>query len=418
MEKEYNRKEAIFRHLSGEPVARICRDLSVSRKWFYKWWCCYQTDKEDWYQDKSRAPKTIPNKIDQAMEQLILSVRDNLEKTPYAQKGAATIAWRINKLGYTPPPSWTINRVLKRNGRIHPETKKERKRGRTNYPYFIEAYHAGHIHQADLVGPRYIRGDGRLYAFNTIDVFSHEGFSVVVRSKDCDTMIQAIVDTWKHLGVPIILQLDNELSFRGSNRYPHSLGKVIKLCLTMNVELVFIPPAEPWRNGMIERFNNTFDKRFYRTEQFKDCEHLRNSLRQFIEYHNANHIYSANGGKTPSQVLNSVAIKPEKLTPNYQLPDELNIPYEGYIHLIRLIRSDLKLNVWGELFSMPKKVMYEYVRATIYTEYHLLNVFLGDELVAQFEYTLPTLNQWDPQDLIRELFEHMQAFGINIKSDE
>jgi hypothetical protein len=29
-----------------------------------------------------------------------------------------------------------------------------------------------------------------------------------------------------------------------------------------------IPFAEPWRNGVVEHFNDVFDKRFFRTEPF------------------------------------------------------------------------------------------------------------------------------------------------------
>ena len=93
----------------------------------------------------------------------------------------------------------------------------------TQYPYFIESFYPGHIHQADLVGPRYIKGDGRFYVLNTIDLFSHASHGVPIRSKDDDAVVLALLDTWKSLGVPEFLQVDNELCFRGSNRYPHSL---------------------------------------------------------------------------------------------------------------------------------------------------------------------------------------------------
>lgn len=403
MEKEKIRKEAIHHHLSGKPIAAICRMFGVSRKWFYKWWSRYQTGEEHWYKDKSSAPKTIPNKIETSMEQLILSVRDKLENTRYTQIGASAIAWNIKNLDKEPPPSWTINRVLKRNGCIQEKSPKEKREKETSYPYFSEAYYPGHIHQSDLVGPRYIKGDGRFYAFNTMDIFSHNVYSTTIRSKDDDSIVLALIDTWKTLGIPEYLIIDNELSFRGSNRYPHSLGKVIKLCLSMHVQPVFIPPGEPWRNGTIERFNDTFDKRFYRTERFRNYEHLQMSLKRFIDFHNTNHIYTVNRRKTPQQIIENEKIKPNKLDPDYRLPEVLDIPYEGYIHLVRFIRSDLKLNIWGETFSMPKEVMYEYVRATIFTEFHLLNVFLVDNLITQFEYRLPTLNQEALQILLEEI---------------
>ena len=418
MEKEKIRKEAIHHHLSGKSIAAICREFGVSRKWFYKWRARYQTGEENWYKDESRAPKTIPNKIEPSMEQLILSVRDKLENTQYAQIGASAIAWSIKNLGKEPPPSWTINRVLKRNGRIQEKSSKEKREKETSYPYFTEAYYPGHIHQSDLVGPRYIKGDGRFYAFNTIDIFSHNIYSTPIRSKDDDSIVLALIDTWKNLEVPEYLIIDNELSFRGSNRYPHSLGKVIKLCLSMHVQPVFIPPGEPWRNGTVERFNCTFDKRFYRTERFMNYEHLQTSLKQFVNFHNKNHIYTVNRGKTPSQIIENEKIKSNKLNQDYRLPDVFDIPYEGYIHLLRLIRSDLKLNIWGETFSMPKEVMYEYVRATIFTELHLLKVFLVDKLITQFEYRLPTLNQENLQVLSKEMDLYLTKLKTHVRGSK
>lgn len=416
MELEKLRKEAIRRHLAGESITIICHKLNVSRKWFYKWWNRYKSGNEFWFQDKPKLPKKIPNKINTTMEQLIISIRDELEKTKYAQKGASAIAWQIQKLGHTPPPYWTINRVLKRNSRIKTKPCKKVKKGNFSYPYFTEAYYPGHIHQADLIGPRYIKGDGRFYVFNTIDIFSHSTHSIPIRSKDDESIVFALIDTWKELGIPEFLQIDNELSFRGSNRYPHSLGKVLKLCLSMNIQPVFIPSGEPWRNGIIEHFNDTFDQKFYRTEKFKNYEHLQSSLKNFLKFHNANHIYSANGGKSPQQVLESEPIKSIKLTPEYVLPNNLSIPDEGYIHLIRFVRSNLKLNIWGEMFPLSKELMYQYVKATIYTEFHLLNIFLNNKIVAQFEYKLPNFNQADPAKLLQELYDNLKELGINLNS--
>ena len=41
------------------------------------------------------------------------------------------------------------------------------------YAYFREALDCNNIHQIDLVGPRYIKGDGRFYSLNVIDLYSH-----------------------------------------------------------------------------------------------------------------------------------------------------------------------------------------------------------------------------------------------------
>ena len=67
---------------------------------------------------------------------------------------------------------------------------------------------------------------------------------------------------------------------------------------------------------------------------------------------------------------------------------------------------------------MPKEVMYEYVRATIFTEFHLLNVFPVDKLITQFEYRLPTLNQENLKMLLEEMNLFLTKFKISVKSNK
>ena len=82
----------------------------------------------------------------------------------------------------------------------------------------------------DLVGPRYIKGDGRFYSMNVMDLYSHRVFIESSRTKEDDNIAHGLLRCWKSMGLPDFLQIDNELSFRGSNRYPRSLGIVLRLC--------------------------------------------------------------------------------------------------------------------------------------------------------------------------------------------
>jgi hypothetical protein len=70
------------------------------------------------------------------------------------------------------------------------------------------------------------------------------------------------------------------------------------------------------------------------------------------------------------------------------LPDSDSIP-DGTISLIRFIRSDRKLDIFGERFQLPKALIYTYVRAKIITGLHQIQVYLGDDLVTTFPYQLP-----------------------------
>ena len=241
----------------------------------------------------------------------------------------------------------------------------------------------------DLVGPRYIKGDGRFYAMNVIDLYSHRVFIESNRTKEDDNIAQGLLRCWKSMGLPDFLQMDNELSFRGSNRYPRSPGLVLRLCLYFGVQPVFIPVAEPWRDGVIESFNDTYDKKFFRRQWFTSYSLLKRQSKNFQQFHNKHHRYSYLKGKTPLEVIETDNFKPLTLGPNTRMP-KLDFLPDGTISLIRFIRSDRTLNIFGEKFEVSKDLVYSYVRAVIVTEIHRLQVYLGEDLVQCFEYRMPT----------------------------
>jgi hypothetical protein len=256
------------------------------------------------------------------------------------------------------------------------------------YPYFTEALDLNHIHQADLVGPRYLKGDGRFYSLNIMDLFSHQVYLESQRSKEDWQVASGLLRCWKAIGLPDYLQLDNELSFRGSNRYPRSFGVVIRLCLHFGVTPVFIPVEEPWRNGEIERFNDTYDKKFFRRQWFPSYATLKTQSKNFQRFHNKHHRYSCLNGKTPLEFINALGATARTLGANTKLPQLDEIP-DGEIMLIRFIRSDRKLNIFGEKFIVAKELVYSYVKAVIITSIHSLQLYLGDDLVEVFNYQLP-----------------------------
>jgi transposase InsO family protein len=412
MDQATRRQEAVRRYLEGDSVTVICRDLKTSRKWFYKWYNRYQTGATDWYHDQSKAPKHQPQQIDQEVERLIVKVREQLEQTKFAQIGATAIAWHIRKLGGTPPPIWAINRILKRNDKIRSKKKERRQKSNVSYTWFTDTAYPGHIFQTDIIGPRFLKGGGRFYCLSTIDRFSHLAWCEPMRSKDDNSIVQALINTWHHIGVPDYQQFDNELSFQGSNRYPHTFGKVLKLCLAVGIQPVFIPAGEPWRNGMIERFNGTFDTCFFRTEHFANFDHFKERLGDFIAFHNDEHMYSTNHGKTPNQIVNEHEIKTVCLEHSFQFSENQTLPYDSCIHFIRFIRSDLKLRIRGESFTMPQETMYQYVKATIFTKWHVLNVFLDNTRIAQFDYPLPNFNQENPEHVIMSLKQNLNRLQL------
>jgi len=193
---------------------------------------------------------------------------------------------------------------------------------------------------------------------------------------------------WKTMGIPEFLQIDNELSFRGSNRYPRSLGIVLRVCLHYGITPVFIPIGEPWRNGVVEHFNDTYGRKFFRRQWFPSYATLKKQAKHFQRFHNRHHRYSCLKGKTPDEVLQEHNFTPLVLGPNTKVPSLVSIP-GGRVMFMRFIRSDGKLNIFGERFVVSKELINSYVKAVIVTGLHSLEVYQGDDLIQTFPYEMP-----------------------------
>jgi len=220
-----------------------------------------------------------------------------------------------------------------------------------------------------------------------MDLLSHKVYIESQRTKQDRTIASSLLRCWKAIGLPDFLQLDNELSFRGSNKHPRSPGLVIRLCLYFGVQPVFIPIGEPWRNGVIESFNDTYNKKFFRRQWFPSYLTLKRQSKNFQRFHNKHHRYSCLKGKTPQEVLQANNYKPTTIGGNTKLPDLEHLP-DGNIILIRFIRSNRILDVFGEKFKVSKDYIYSYVKAVIVTSIHTLQLYLGDEFVESFDYEL------------------------------
>lgn len=364
---EQERRDAISRYLRGERASAICRTVGRTRYWFYKWLKRYDLANPAWAQSRSRAPKQATQKTAAAVERLVCEIRQRLLTTKYAQRGALAIHWQLQQLGVQSIPQlWTINRILRRHGLL--VKPRYAPRG-TPYPACtLPGPH--HAQQLDLVGPRYLQGGERFYGAHLIDAFSNATALEAIPSKHAPVIVEAIVAAWQRLGMPRVLQLDNELSFRGSNRYPRSFGLLIRLCLYLGVEPRFIPEGEPWRNGIIERFNDVYDKLFFRSQTFRDLVQVRKELPHFEVFHNTQHRYAKLGQRVPWRVHTAAR---RRLLPHRFTQHRTGLPWrDGRVSFVRLTDEQGRVRFFTERFMVDPTLVHEYVTGTIYTKSELL----------------------------------------------
>jgi transposase InsO family protein len=384
-QEEWRRRRAIERLKRGDSPAAICAGLGRTKRWLYKWLERYKSGDPEWYREHSRQPSLMPSHVSREVEEVVKFVRLELyNRGEFC--GAQAILWRLEEESVIPLPSLrTINRILARNdltcrrtGRYEPKGKK--------YPA-LQAPHPGSVHQADFVGPCYVSQAVRFYSFHAVDLSTGRcGIEPVFRGRQ--EVVQAVWPIWLRLGLPKYLQVDNDAVFYGSPTHPRGMGKLIRLCLPQGIEPCFIPLAEPWRNGVVEKFNDNWrDKFLSRTFMSGEQEVRRESL-AFEQRHNSRYRYSKLGGRTPLEAL--VTAKTTLRFPATDTPPKLPLPKPAYgqYHVIRFIRSDGVLNLFGEKFLVPPECVYEYVWATVDVTNQRLRLYLDRKLLDEREYLL------------------------------
>jgi len=70
------------------------------------------------------------------------------------------------------------------------------------------------------------------------------------------------------------------------------------------------------------------------------------------------------------------------LSKDFKLPSKLSIT-NGFVHLIRFLRSNKILIILGKKYTMPSKFEYEYIWATIDTSQEKLFIYHDNKQVTE-----------------------------------
>jgi putative transposase len=250
-----DRQLAIQLRLAGESIEALCQRLQRPPSWFHKWWNRYLLDGAEGLYELSRAPHALLDRLPPQVERLIVSVRRRLEahatpETRYQRIGAPTIQTELQALQVSPLPSLrTIERVLSQHGLTSPRLRTAPPLNPNGYPT-PTADDSNALHEVDLVGPIYLKGQHqRWYIYVCKDVFDGGIYLQLRRSRHMDEVLAFLIAAWQHLGLPEQVQFDNAREFCGWGKSARYLSRVIRLCLHLRVTPIFIPTHRPQRNG-------------------------------------------------------------------------------------------------------------------------------------------------------------------------
>lgn len=369
----------------GHSVTEVAKHFNRSRQWVYKWVGRKASARDNWNKAKSKAPHKVSNKISTDIENAIVDMRHSLQQNPYKESGAYPILHELKRQGLEVPSVATINRILKKHGLTH--SKPKYTKSGIDYPE-----DPLNMQIMDLIGPRYLRGASRFYLLNIISNDTRYAGVYPILSKNAEDITRSVTSFWRSYTLPDFLQMDNELSFKGSNRHPRGLGLLLRTALGVGVIPRFIPVGEPWRNGVIERFNQKVERTLLEQEHRSFDDLVRHS-KEFVETHNGEHHYSTLSHKTPIELNHYIDPPIYPLDKGYTVCERpvIDSYNRNEIHFIRLVRSDCLINILNTDIKVDASLMHTYVEAVLSINKHSLAICQDGRVRQIIEFAMPVI---------------------------
>jgi hypothetical protein len=393
------REAAIDRFIWGDKPATICDAVQRSRAWFYQTLQRYRREGRAGLHSRSRAPHHVHNRIPPDIEAAVVRVRQTIllgedAALRYADIGADALAYELRRAGLIPPSRATINRILRRHNLVQPRPRKnQRQKLPGDYPWPC-VRSPNDLHLFDFVS-RTIRGERRCYGYNLLDQARRWPFLRVETPKNVELVGQFLVSVWQEVGLPGALYIDNDLVWNGGGRGQRVLGRIVRLCLLVGVEVIFTPPDTPQANPIVESFNDLWNTNFWRRVTFRDLTHMQSEAPFFEHYCRHRRPLPEFEGRTADQIApDFVPVCLSATFDQHLQPDHLPIT-AGRIHFIRFVSSTGTISVLNERWQLDKELWAgKTVRATVDTQTQQLYIYHQPKdsstccLIAQFDYPL------------------------------
>lgn len=357
------RRMAVKLYRAGIPATEVARRLHHCRSWVHKW-VQYRAH-HPWTRFRSapRAPHHHPNQLSAKSERRIVRLRQLLmrhrqPRLRFAPVGVRTLQKEWGRRYPEPAPSLsTIQRVLQR----HHLTTQAPTPCRRAYRPHPDATYPDAVHATDII-TRWITGGEVVQTFNTVDIYSNDAYSTSHATKTAVAACHHLLQTWQQLGVPDVAQFDNESAFSGGN-HPWVLGQVVRLCLYMGIDVLFIPLGEADYNSPVETFNHLWAQRFWGLHPFTRRRDVSRVQRTFLTWYRSQYI-APRQPDTPERMRLGAQVHTLASRDAIGLPKRLPI-CAGRVHAVRRVSPEGRVRFLNQTLRVGKRYRQRYVWLTL-----------------------------------------------------
>jgi putative transposase len=373
----------------GKSVAYVLTRLPRSRTWGYKWKQRFEAERWEAWDSRSKAPHTCTHQYADGTVKVVLRLRQHLERSTVGLVCAREIRRELmrQRLLRRVPSLPTINRWLKQAGLIRPA------RVAAAQPYYPHPHLPEEVVlQACDWTARYLAGGEKPYIMHTLEVSTHALAQTISTDKTTDSLCQHILEAFTAVGLPDLVQIDNDGAFTGLGKSRRRVGRLVRLLLYLGVEPLFLPPGEPQRNGLVEGIHHLWARSFFDKDHFASGAQLKRKSPKFLTWYDQ-YEPPRLGGLSVEEARRGVQRRRLQRRERHAIPDELPLT-EGRLHFIRRVDAHGQIRLLNESWKVSKRLVGTYVWATVDLKEQSLKIAYRKsdrakaKLVKQFGYPI------------------------------
>ena len=278
--------------LEGRSYREVARAHGVSRSYVGKLVGRYREGGYEAIAPRSRAPRCIPHRTPDDLEDEICAVRKELTELG-VDAGAATIAYHLGLHREQVPSVCTIWRVLRRRGFVVPQP---HKRPRSSWIRF-EAQLPNECWQSDVTHWR-LADQSEVDIVNVLDDHSRLAVaSAVMRTATAPAVLEVFKQAGARWGFPAALLSDNGCVYTTWHRGGPNVMQTELLAL--GIEFRHSRPYHPQTCGKVERFHQTLKAFLVKQPPAHSISDLQTQVDRFLAYYNEVRPHQSIGRKTP-----------------------------------------------------------------------------------------------------------------------
>jgi hypothetical protein len=241
-------------------------------------------DRVDWT-DQPSGPKSAAARTPRALEEQVLATRTELRtQSALGEFGADAIRRHLAAEGIEGVPcARTIHRILERRGALDGARRVRRPAPPPGWYLPELAGRRAELDSFDFVESLKIRNGPLVDVLNATSLHGGLPGSWPMPQKTAQNALEALLEHWRAFGCPGYAQFDNDTVFQGPHQHPDTLGRISRLCLSLGIVPVFVPPRETGFQAAIENFNGRWQAKVWSRFEHQSLAELRERTGRYLE---------------------------------------------------------------------------------------------------------------------------------------